>query len=357
MDKKRKKRLLPLLLTALCLLFLTGCTSGGETQSEEVAGEEKEPLIGMSFDSFLIERWQTDRDFFVDSAREQGVSVNVQNANGDVETQISQIRYLIQKPVDVLVVISIDADALSDVMEEAKSAGIPVIAYDRMIRNGNASLYVSFDTEKVGRLMGEALSQQKLEHNQVLMLNGPVEDNNVLLLSKGFRDVMEEKGIHIADEVNCAGWKPEEAADYINSHKQMLDEVDGIMCGNDDLAGQAIKALSEQKLAGEIPVVAQDAELSACQRIVEGTQTMTVYKPVDQEAQKAAEFAVALARGEKITDSTQEMFVSETIDDGTTLVPYYPLEPVAVTRDNLDEVIIDGGFHQKEDVYLNRNKS
>ncbi|MCR5419373.1 MAG: substrate-binding domain-containing protein [Lachnospiraceae bacterium] len=346
MDKKRKKRLLPLLLTALCLLFLTGCTSGGETQSEEVDGEEKEPLIGMSFDSFLIERWQTDRDFFVDSAREQGVSVNVQNANGDVETQISQIRYLIKKPVDVLVVISIDADALSDVMEEAKSAGIPVIAYDRMIRNGNASLYVSFDTEKVGRLMGEAISQQKLEHNQVLMLNGPVEDNNVLLLSKGFRDVMEEKGIHIADEVNCAGWKPEEAADYINSHKQMLDEVDGIMCGNDNIATAVSRSLAELRMAGKIRIVGQDADLEACQRIVQGTQVMTVYKPVENMAKTAAGYACRMAKGEQIDD------VTETINDGTYDIPYVVLDPVAVNKENMDSTIISAGFHLEEDVYL-----
>ena len=106
-------------------------------------------------------------------------------------------------------------------------------------------------------------------------------------------------------------------------------------------------------MAGEVPVVAQDAELSACQRVVEGTQTMTVYKSVDKEASAAAKLAVSLAKGEDITDPSGQIPVTETMNDGSADVPYYPLEPVAVTKENMDEVIIDGGFHQREDVYLN----
>lgn len=129
------------------------------------------------------------------------------------------------------------------------------------------------------------------------------------------------------------------------------------MCGNDDLAGQAIKALTEKRLAGKVPVVGQDAELSACQRIVEGTQTMSVYKSVDEEARVAARLAVALGQGKDITDPDAEICVTDTISDGTYDVPCYSIEPVAVDKSNMKEVIIDGGFHLAEDIYMNVGES
>lgn len=125
------------------------------------------------------------------------------------------------------------------------------------------------------------------------------------------------------------------------------------MCGNDDLASQAVKVLSENRLAGKVAVVAQDADLAACQRIVEGTQEMTVYKPIELEANTAAEFAVALGKGEDITSGEGEYKAVETFNDGTYDIPYYKIDPIAVTAENMDKVIIDGGFHTREDVYLN----
>ena len=105
--------------------------------------------------------------------------------------------------------------------------------------------------------------------------------------------------------------------------------------------------------AGQVAVVAQDADLAACQRIVEGTQTMTVYKPIEQEASTAAELAVRLGKGEDISKEENGISVNETFNDGSNDIPYYKITPVAVTAENLDEVIIDGGFHTREDVYLN----
>ena len=118
------------------------------------------------------------------------------------------------------------------------------------------------------------------------------------------------------------------------------------MCGNDDVATSVIKALAVAQLAGEIPVVGQDADLPACQHIVQGTQLMTVYKPVGKLAEEAAKLSVELAKGETLD-------VDGVINDGTNQIPYVAVEPVAVTKDNMDQVIIDGGFHTREDVYLN----
>lgn len=119
------------------------------------------------------------------------------------------------------------------------------------------------------------------------------------------------------------------------------------MCGNDDLATQVFRALSEDRLAGKVYLVGQDGDLMACQRIMEGTQTMTAFKYVEEEARLGAEYAVKLGKGEPLEG------VNKTIYDGTYEVPYLELKPVAVNKGNMDSVIIKGGFHSKEDVYLN----
>lgn len=346
-----------LLLLALCAACAAGCSTGTQTAEKlEASSEAHEDKIriGISFDSFVIERWLRDRDVFVATAQNLGAEVNVQNANGDVEEQISQIEYLIDKKMDVITIIAIDAGALGDVVRKAKQAGIKIISYDRLIREAGTDLYVTFDNRMVGALMGQALAQNLPDGGEIFQIQGSASDYNVALVREGFEDALKGAGISITYSTFCDNWLAELAFDAVEEGlEENGGKVDGIMCGNDDLAGQAIRALTENKMAGTIPVVAQDAELSACQRIVEGTQTMTVYKSVDKEASVAAKLAVALARGEDITDPGSQIPVTLTMNDGSADIPYYPLEPVAVTKENMDEVIIDGGFHQKEDVYLN----
>lgn len=339
----------------LCCLLLSGCGSRQVPGEEETQVQEEEPIqIGLSFDSFVIERWMRDRDVFVSTAQSLGAEVNVQNANGDVEEQISQIEYFISKNMDVIVIIAIDGDALTEVVREAKDAGIKVISYDRLIRNAETDLYISFDNYKVGALMGEALKEAVPQGGDIFAIYGSPSDNNVAQVKEGLSDTLKDSGLRIIYVAYCENWLAELAFDAVNQGlEQCGNEIVGVMCGNDDLASQAIRALSEHRLAGNVAVVAQDAELSACQRIVEGTQEMTVYKPVDELAKKAATLAVALAKGEDITGTGAKLRVRDTISDGTAQIPYYSIDPVAVTAQNMDQVIIDSGFHLEEDVYLN----
>lgn len=351
--KNRRRKLMSAALLLLVLL-LTGCGTG--RQSNPPAGEqseEKEIQIGLSFDSFVIERWLRDRDVFVSTAEELGAKVNVQNANGSVEEQIEQIEYLIQKKMDVIAIIAIDGDALQEVVRKAKDAGIRIVCYDRLIRNAQTDLYVSFDNRRVGELMGETMKESLPDGGKVFAVYGSKSDNNVTLVNEGFASALEGSGIEIVYSDYCDNWLAELAFDIVNEGLAQYSKVDGVMCGNDDLASQAIRALAEHQLAGQVPVVAQDAELAACQRIMEGTQTMTVYKSVDEEARQAARLSVALGRGEDITDPSRDVYAGETINDGETDIPYYRIEPVAVTKENLDDVIIESGFHRREDVYLN----
>ena len=333
----------------LCMaLLMTACQTADSNKAEGDPEKEDKIQIGMSFDSFVIERWQRDRDIFVSMAKELGAEVNVQNANGDIEEQKKQIDYFIKKEMDVIVIICIDSEGLKEHVQKAKDAGIKIIAYDRLINNADVDLYISFDNEMVGTMMAPALIGEGISGGSVLMLGGSAADNNVSLVENGFREVMKKNNVTILDSMHAEGWKAELAAAYVYDHMDIVSRADAIMCGNDDLASKVVHALSEKRMAGNILVVGQDADLEACQRIVEGTQVMTVYKPVEKLAQRAAECAVQLARGEEITGADVS-----TIHNGSFDVPYIGLEPISVNEDNINEVIIGSGFHLKEDVYLN----
>ena len=255
--------------------------------------------------------------------------------------------------MDVIVIIPIDGEALYDVVQEAKSKGICVVCYDRIIPNVNADLYITIDNEMVGTLMGETLLKACPNGGNIFAINGSPTDKNVEEVVKGFKEALKGSKLNVVYTGYCDNWLAELAANHVNKGLEVTDDIVGIMCGNDDLASQVVKVLSENRLAGQVAVVAQDADLAACQRIVEGTQTMTVYKPIEKEASTAATLAVMLGKGEDIGSSDCEYPVTETTNDGEYEIPYYKITPVAVTKENMDEVIIDGGFHTREDVYLN----
>lgn len=335
------------LLLVLLMLILCGC-SAKKIDVKEEQSDNNSIQIGMSFDSFVIERWNKDKAVFVSAAAAYGAEVNVQNANGELDTQIEQIRYLIKKGMDVIVIIAVDSNGLSDVVAEAKNAGIKVIAYDRLINNAELDLYISFDNGKVGVLMADALKKATGDIGNYLMLSGPTTDNNVKMIEEGFKNTIKNDDITIIDNMYAENWKAEYVYDYLRSHNEIVESATAIMCGNDNLATQTIRYLSEVGLAGKIPVVGQDADLEACQRIVEGTQLMTVYKPVEQLAAKAAECAVLLAQGNSGVSLSNRI-----MSNGQYSCSYISLEPVAVNIDNMDEVIINDGFHLKEEVYLN----
>lgn len=343
-----KKKLIWIIpLVAVIFLGILICSLEGKNEKHTIEKDDK-IQIGMSFDSFVIERWQRDRDVFVSTAKELGAEVNVQNANGDIEEQKKHIDYFIEKGVDAIVVVCIDSYGLQEQVKKAMDAGIVVVAYDRMITDANTDLYISFDNSKVGNMMGEALIQNGIRGGNVLMLGGSLTDSNVPMLESGFKAVMEENNVTILDSFHAQNWEAELAATYVYENINVVMRADAIMCGNDNVASQVVRALAEKRLAGDILVVGQDADLEACQRIVEGTQLMTVYKPVEKLAQRAAECTVQLVvNGELSGDDV------ESIDDGSYVIPYVGMQPISVTDSNMDSIIIDSGFHLKEDVYLN----
>ncbi len=338
-------RITGILVLALCMALLIGCRGTETEQAGETDRREERIQIGLSFDSFLIERWQRDRDAFVARASELGAEVNVQCANGDVEEQTAQIEYLIEKNMDVIVIVAADCNALSEPVKRAKRAGVRVIAYDRLLMNVDVDLYITFDNERVGEMMAETILAHTPEDGKIFMMCGSPEDNNVSLVMEGFHGMIDRTERKIVETAYADNWLAEIGFSQVSNYLDHGGEADAFMCGNDDIASQVIRALSERRMAGEVCVVGQDADLGACQRVVEGTQAMTVYKPVEKLARRAAECAVTLARGE-------ELKTAGTFFDGTQEVPYIGLEPIAVTAANMD-VIIEDGFHLREDIYLN----
>jgi D-xylose transport system substrate-binding protein len=314
------------------------------------AKSDKKIVIGFSMDTLQEERWQKDRDLFVAEAEKLGATVNVQSANSDDAKQISQAENLISQGVNVLVVVPHNADASAAIVEKAHAAGIKVIAYDRLITNSDLDLYLSFDNEKVGEMQATAITKLVPKGNYVL-IEGSDTDNNAHLFKKGQMNILKplvDKGdIKIVYDQFTKEWNPANAlANMENALTANSNKVDAVVAANDGTGGGVIQALTAQGLAGKVPVSGQDAELAACQRIVEGTQTMTVYKPIKDLATKAAQLAIKIANGEDV--GADKKVNNKKID-----VPSILLAPVAVDKSNMDATVIADGFHKKEDVYKN----
>ena len=336
------------LRAALLATTFLGCKSRHHRPSPG-----RPPRIGFSMDSLVMERWKRDIDAFSSSAKDLGAELILEVANQDPVVQEQQIRDLMSKDIDVLVVVPNDTERLSAVVSEVKARGIPVLSYDRLVRRANVDLYVSFDNELVGSLMADSATRTLGGAAGVVILCGPRSDYNATLLNRGVHKVLDprvaEGKLRIVAEIWPASWMSDDVKPRLEATIAKDRNIEAVLSGNDMLAEVAINVLSENRLMGKVRVTGQDADLAACQRLAEGSQWATVYKPIDRLALTAAGYAVMLARGETITTQA-------TIDDGTFKVPFARLEPVLVTRDLLENTVIKAGFHSAAEVYRNVRK-
>ena len=344
--KKTERTLVAAIFAVVALCFLSGCNVGKKEPKKDRL------VIGFSIatDTFIIERWNKDLKIFTGAVRDRGADVIVQLSAGGTKEQIAQINFLLTQNIDVLVIIPHDSEMLSGVVKKAKDAKIPVVAYDRLIMGVPIDAFVSFNNREVGRLFGKAL-MQSVPAGNYLIINGSIKDNNSYEVNAGFHEVIDpavkQGTIHVVDEIWLNEWSSDEALEKIGKVLERTTDIDAVSCANDQIAGAAIQLLSEYRLAGKVAVVGQDADISACQKIVEGTQLMTVYKPIAHLAERAAEVAVAIARGEAIEPDL-------VVDNRSgAMIPYYIEEPKSVFRGNMDKTVISDGFHSAEDVYRN----
>lgn len=342
------------LVVLSCLLsIVTGLVLARSGQVTGSKSERQHPVIGLSLDTLKEERWQRDRDNFIKKATELGAEVKVQDANSDDVRQVSDVQTLITMRVDVIVIAPHNGDAMAKGVNLAREAGIPVLAYDRLIRNCDLDLYMTFDNLRVGELQAQflvdALAKTGGGKKRIMRLYGAKTDNNASVFKAGqdkvLKPLIESGAIEVVHEDWVDDWKPENAKKIANAGiNKAGHSFDAILASNDGTAGGAIQALIEEGLAGKVIVTGQDADLAACQRIVGGTQSMTIYKPLKKLAERAAEYAVKLAQ-------RRPVIATGAYDNGQGQVPTVQVDVVAVTKENLRETVVADGFHPADAIY------
>jgi D-xylose transport system substrate-binding protein len=330
---------------------LAACNSGDNTGTTTA----KTPKIGVILpDSKSSNRWETaDHKYLEDAFKAAGVKYDIQNAQGDKSAFQTIADQMITNGATVLLTVNLDSGTGKAVIDKARSQGVATIDYDRLTLGGNASYYVSFDNEAVGKLQGQGLvdclTKKNVKNPVIAELNGSPTDNNATLFKNGYDSILQPK----YDSKEYTKGPDQSVPDWDNAQggvifEQMLTaskgKIDGVLAANDGLGNAAIAVLKKNKLNGKVPVTGQDATLQGLQNILLGDQCMTVYKAIKKEADEASALAIALAKGEK-KDTGQS------VTDPTTQqkVPAVLLTPVAITIDNVKDVVADG-FIKKEEL-------
>ena len=339
---------MPVVLAAGSLglaLTLTGCGSSdsGDSGSGD-SGAAADAKIGVILpDTESSVRWETaDRPALEAAFKDAGVDYDIQNAQGDA-TQMQKIAdSMITSGVTVLAIVNLDNASGAAIEEKAKNQGIATIDYDRLTLGGSASYYVSYDNEKVGELQGEGLQNCLGEDTKanIVYLNGSPDDSNATAFAKGAHTVLDANSNYkVVAEQAVPGWDNTQATKIFEQmYTENNGKIDGVLAANDGLGGSAISILQKNGVAGKVPVTGQDATVQGLQDILAGTQCMTVYKSAKQEAGALADLAIGLAKGEE-----PKADGSVTDSEGKRDVPAVLLDPVSVTKDNVKDVIDDGG--------------
>jgi D-xylose transport system substrate-binding protein len=315
------------------------------------AGSPGPLLIGFTLDTLKEERWQRDRDLFSARVRELGAEPLVQAANSDDTRQMQDVQALISRRVGAIVIVPHNGAAMAKAVALAHDAGIPVIAYDRLVTGADLDLYVAFDSVRIGEAQAQTL-MAKLKGRRparLVRINGAKTDSNSFMIRDGqdkvLKPLIASGAVVILHEDWAENWRPENAKKIMNAALTRYGAgIDAVLAANDGTAGGAIQALSEEGLAGKVLVAGADAELVACQRIAAGTQTMTIYTPIKKIAYAAAEAAVKMARGRAVA-------APDSVDNGHGKIPAILLDVIPVARENLLSTVIKDGYNSYEDVF------
>ena len=298
-------------------------------------------------DAASSDRWETaDRPFLEEAFTAAGVEYDIQNANGDKAKFATIADGMLASGCGVLAIVNLDSETGAAVIAKATAAGVPVIDYDRLTLGGGAQYYVSFDNVAVGTTIGEGLvkclNDAGVTEGPVAYLNGSPTDNNATLFKEGYATALEAAGFTPTADQAVPDWDNTKAGTIF---EQMYTEANGdfvaVAAANDGLGGAAIAVLDRNGQAGKIFVSGQDATDEGLQRVLLGTQCMTVYKAVKKEAQAAADLAIALLNGDQAAADALATGVTADSTAGTE-VPSVLLVPQAIYPENVQDVIADG---------------
>jgi D-xylose transport system substrate-binding protein len=300
--------------------------------------------VGLSLATLAEERWAREKVLFENDAKEMGIDLIVQSADGSESAQSKQIENLTTQKIDVLIVAPQNRNSVIPAVKAAKADGIKVIAYDRFIPTREVDVYVSFDAIKIGEEQAKMLVKMVPKGNYLWLGGNPVDDN-AHLFREGemniLRPLIARGDIKLVGEQWCEGWSPQEALKHTeNALTRTKNKIDAVVAPNDGTAGGAIQALAAQNLAGKVPVTGQDAELAAVQRVILGTQTMTIMKDVRELVKLALRTAQDLKAGQPLKVTREKDGIKSIL-----------LDTQVVTKDNYYDTIIKTGFHPEKDVY------
>jgi D-xylose transport system substrate-binding protein len=328
-----------------------GQAQQGQAQPQP-AQQKPEIKIGFSLEATNGERWQTDLDEFQMRARQLGAQTIIRSADGDDDLQFKQVQDLLNSGIDVLVLLPHDSAKASRIVDAAHAKHVPVISYDRLIPNPQVDLYIGFDLFAVGVLQAQCLIEHAPAGNYILLGGSPLDPNSKVVRAgqmKVLQPLIDHGDIKILADIWVPEWNPTQAYVLVTQALHDLAQHDlkapltAILASNDGIAGGAIQALEDNHLSGKVLVTGQDADLTAVAHLFDGTQLMTVYKPLAGEARTAAEAAVTLARHGMVENTT-------TLPNGDQTTKAILLTPLSVTRENAKTTVLKDGFQKIESV-------
>jgi D-xylose transport system substrate-binding protein len=335
-----------LVIPVAVALVAAGCGSGKKNDSAK-GGGEKSPTIALFLPESKTTRYEAfDRPLFEAKVKAlcPACKILYNNADQDAAKQQSQVESAITQGADVLALDAVDAKAVAPQVNHARQRNIPVIAYDRLITGIDYAYYVSFNNVRVGQMQGQALldamnARGTTAKGKIIMLNGAPTDPSSGDYKKGAHSVLDGK-VQIGREFDTPDWSPDKAQQETEQAITALgrDNVVGVLSANDGMAGGAIAAMKRAGYKTLPPITGQDAEVGAVQRIITGEQYMTIYLNIRQQAEKSAELAVALGRGQHPAAPTK-------VNNGSADIPAFLLDPTAVTKDKIQSTIIKDGFY------------
>ncbi len=301
----------------------------------------KKVKIGFLMDVSEQERWVKDKELIIKNIENFGGEAIVRSSEGDAELQFQLAGEILDEGIDVLIVIPSDMHAAGNIVTLAHQSKVPVISYDRIIKNCKLDFYISFDNVQVGELQAEYLTTV-CPTGKYAILGGAVTDNNSFLLRLGQLNIIQplvERGdIDVVYDGYVDYWAPEEGYRLMKECLKRNAKIDAVIAANDQLAEGALKAIKEANLDPLPYISGQDAEAEACRRVIEGTQAMTVYKPIEAIASKTVEIAIQMVNEEKIPKT----YLS--VNNGKRQVPAILLPAMIVNKETIDLTVIADGY-------------
>jgi len=353
----RKRVVSVLAIGTVGALALAGCgssSSGGGSGSPSSSAAASGKVGVILPDAASSARWETnDRPLLEAAFKAAGVDSIIQNANGDKAKFQTIADGMISQKVKVLMIVNLDSDTGAAVISKATNAGIPVIDYDRLTLGGGAKYYVSFDNVAVGTAIGQGLvkclQDKGVKTGGVVELDGSPTDNNATLFHQGYDKAIKDAGYSVVADQAVPDWDNTKAGTIFEQiFNQQKGKFVGVASANDGLGGAVVSVLQRNGLAGKIPVTGQDATDEGLQRVLLGTQCVTVYKAIKKEADAASALAIDLIKGDTAAADAAASGVTKDTTSGKD-VPSVLLQPQPIYKDTVKDVINDG-YTTKEKV-------